>query len=64
MRKTDYKPLVIARSEFLKLVGAPNEILRLIILYYMFKFTFFKKTTLLEPLRRQNRPLKALLRQN
>ena len=61
MRKTDYKHLVIARSEFLKLVGAPNESLRLIIIYYMFKFTFFIKTTLLEYLRRQKRPLKALL---
>ena len=41
MRKTDYKHFVIARSEFLKLVGAPNESLRLITIYYMLKFTFF-----------------------
>ena len=41
MRKTDYKNLVIARSEFLKLVGAPNESLRLMIIYYIFKFIFF-----------------------
>ena len=39
MRKTYYKPFVIARSEFLKLFRAPNESLRLIIIYYTFKYT-------------------------
>ena len=29
---------VLARSEFLRPVGAPNESLRLIIIYYMFKY--------------------------
>ena len=28
--------LVFSRSDFLRLVGAPNESLRLIIIYYMF----------------------------
>ena len=36
--KTGYKHLVLARSEFLEIVGAPNESLRLIILNYMFKY--------------------------
>ena len=38
--KTGYKHLVFARSDFIKVVGAPNESLRLIIIYYMFKYTF------------------------
>ena len=43
MRKPDYKHLIIAGSEFLKLVGPPNESLRLIIIYYIFKYTFVIK---------------------
>ena len=43
MSKTDYKHLVIARSEFLKLFRAPNESLRLIIIYYTFKDTIVIK---------------------
>ena len=31
--KTGYKPLVLSRSEFLKLTGAPNEPLSLIIIF-------------------------------
>ena len=36
--KTSYKDLVFARGEFLRFFGAPNEYLRLIIIYYMLKF--------------------------
>ena len=56
--------LVLARSEFSKLVGAPNEFLRPIIIDYMFKYTFGIKTTLLESLRSQKTHLKAGFRQN
>ena len=38
--------------------GAPNESLRLIIIYYMFKYTVGIKTTLLESLQNQKSPLK------
>ena len=41
-------------------VGAPNESLRLII-YYMFKYSFRIKTSLLESLRNQKTSLKAHL---
>ena len=34
--KTSYKDLDFARGEFLSLVGAPNESLWHIIIYYMF----------------------------
>ena len=53
--KTSYKDLVIARNEFFRLVGAPNEFLILIIIYYMFKYSFRIQTTLLESLRRQKK---------
>ena len=45
-------------------IGAPNESLRLIILYYMLKYTFGIKTTLLQSLRNQKDPLKAQFRHN
>ena len=45
--KTTYNDFVLARIEFLKHIGVPNESLRLIIIYYMFKYTFGIKTTLL-----------------
>ena len=51
--KTTYNYFVLARSEFLSHIGAPNESLRLIPIYYMFKYTFGIKTTLLESLRNQ-----------
>ena len=60
--KTGYKHLVLARCDFLKLVGAPNESLRLIITNYMFKYTFGIKTTL-ESLRNQKSALEARFRQ-
>ena len=33
----NYKDLVFARNDFLRLVVAPNELLILIIIYYIFK---------------------------
>ena len=51
------------RGEFLRLVRAQNESLRLIIIYYMYKYTFVIKTTLLESLRSQNTHFRARFRQ-
>ena len=48
--KTSYKYLVFARNNFLGLVGAPNESLILIIIYYMFKYEVGINTTFLESL--------------
>ena len=62
--KTSYKEVDFARGEFLRLVGAPNGTLKLIIIYYMFKYTSGIKTTLLESLRGQESHLKAQFRQN
>ena len=62
--KTSYKVLVFARNEFLRLVGAPNESLILIIIYYMFKYSVGIETTLLESIRSQKSILKAIFRQN
>ena len=45
--------LVFALSEFLRLVGALNESVRLITVQYMFKNSFRIKTTLLESLQSQ-----------
>ena len=55
--KTSYKDLVFARGEFLRFGGATNESLRLIIIYYMFKYMFGNKTTLLESHRSQKKPV-------
>ena len=60
--KTSYNDFVLARSEFLRHIGALNESLRLIIIYYMCKYSFGIKTTLLESLRCQKSPLKARFR--
>ena len=57
--KTSCNDFVLARSEFLKLVGAPNESLKLIIINNISKYTFGIKATLLESLRSQKSPLKA-----
>ena len=46
--KTSYNHFVLGRSEFLRLVGALNEFLRFTIIYYMVKYFFVIKTTLLE----------------
>ena len=61
--KTTYIDFV-ARIEFLKYIGAPNESLRVIIIYYKFKYTFGIKTTLPESHRTQKSPLKARFWQN
>ena len=36
-RQTSYKDLVFARGEFLSVVGAQNESLRILLMYYMIK---------------------------
>ena len=36
--KTCFKDLVFARGEFLSVVRAQNESLRIILMYYMFKY--------------------------
>ena len=64
LRKTSYKYLVFSQSDFLRILRDPNESLRLIIRYYMVKYKFRIKTTLLESLRRQKSPLKARFRKN
>ena len=55
---------VFAQSDILRLVGAPKESFGLIIIHYMFKYSFGIQKNLLESLRSQKRPLMAILRQN
>ena len=62
--KTSYKDLVFPRSDLKRLVAAPNESLRLIIIYYILKYSSRIKTSLLESLLSQKSPLKARFRQN
>ena len=52
------------RNKFLRLVGAQNESLILIIIYDTLKYSVGIKTTLLDSLRRQKSILKAITRQN
>ena len=61
-RHTHYKDLVFARGEFLSVVGAQNESLRIILMYYMFKYLFGTTTTLLESLQGQNTQFRARFR--
>ena len=56
--------MVFARNEFLRLVGAPNQSLIHIIIYYIFKYSIGIKTTLLVSLRSQKSILKAIFEQN
>ena len=56
--KTSYKDVVFVRSELIRLVGAPKESLRVIIIYYSFKYSFRIKISLLESLRSQKNPFK------
>ena len=56
--------LVFARGEFLRLVGAQNECLRLIIIDYILKYKFGIKITLLESLLSQKTHLMARFMQN
>ena len=48
--KTSHKDLVFAQNGFLRLVGAPNESLILIIISYMIKYSVGIKPTLLKSL--------------
>ena len=59
--KTSSTDFVLARNEFLRLVGAPTESLRHIIIYYTFKYIFGIKTTFLESLWSQKKPFKGLI---
>ena len=61
-RQTSYKDLVFARVEFLSVVGAQNESLQIILMYYTFKYWFGIITTLLESLRSQNTQFRARFR--
>ena len=62
--KTCYKYLHLARIEFLRFFAAVNVSLRLIIIYYILKYKFWIKTTLLESLLNPKSPLKARFRHN
>ena len=62
-RQTSYKDLVFARGEFLSVVGGQNGSLRIILMYYTFKYWFGITTTLLESLRSQNTHIRARFRQ-
>ena len=62
--KTSYTDFVLGRNEFLRLVGAPTESQVIIIIYYMYRYTFGIKITFLESLRSQKSPLKARFWQN
>ena len=62
--KTSYKNLEFARSEFSRLVGPPNEYIRLMLRYYVVKYSFGIKTTLVESLRSQESRLKARVKEN
>ena len=60
--KTIYDDLVFPRNDFLRLVGAPNESLILIIIYYMYKYSVGIKITLLESFWSQKIILQAIFR--
>ena len=62
-RQTCYKDLVFARGELLSVVGAQNESLRIILMYFMFKYWFGITTTLLESVRSQSTHFRARFRQ-
>ena len=63
--KTSYEDFVFAQSDFLRLVGAPNESFILIIIYYIFQYSVAIKRTLLESLQSKKKgPLKPRFRQN
>ena len=51
------------RSDLIRLVGAPNESLRVIIIYYSCKYSFRITISLLESLRSQKTRLKARFRE-
>ena len=47
--------IVFPRNELFRLVGAPNESLIVIIIYYMLKYSFGIQISLLESLRREKK---------
>ena len=59
--KTSFMDLFFARNDFLKLVGAPNEPLIVITIYYILKYSVGIKTTLLESLRSQKKYFKGYI---
>ena len=63
MGKTSYKEVVFARGEFISVIGAQNESLRIMLMYYMFKYLFGITKTLLKSLRSQNTQFRARFRQ-
>ena len=62
-RQTSFEDLVFTRGELLSVVGTQNESLRIILMYYMFKYGFGITVTLLESLRSQNTHFRARFRQ-
>ena len=59
--KTSYKDLGFGGNGFVRLVGAVNESLIIIIIYYMFKYSVGSKTTLLESLRSKKKCFKGYI---
>ena len=59
MDKTRFNDSVLPQNDFLRLVGAPNESIRLILIYYMFKYSFGIRTVLPESVRIKQSPLKV-----
>ena len=55
----DHNNFAFVRSDLVRLVGAPNDSLRVIIIYYSFKYSFRIKISLLEPLRSQKNLFKS-----
>ena len=62
--RSGYKHLVLARNVFLKVVRAPNVPIRLIIINYMFKYTFGMRKMSLKSLWNQKSPAKGRFWQN
>ena len=57
--KTRYKDLVFARGEFLRFFGVPNVSLRLIVILYMFKYSFGEKNNFASVTSEPKRPVKG-----
>ena len=57
--KTSYNDLVFARNEFLRIVGPPNESLILIVIYYMFKYSFGEINNFARVTSEPKRPVKG-----
>ena len=60
-RQTSFKDLVFGRGEFLRFFSDQNEFLRLIIIYYTFKYFFEIKTALLESNRNKKNLFKGTI---